>query len=233
MDWTPPQRPAAYAEQTLVHSILSGKFPPGAALPAERELAALLGVTRPTLREALQRLARDGWLDIQHGKPTRVNDFWTQGGLNVLSALARYSPAGSAALPGLPADFVLHLLEVRLVLAPAYARQAVLHNPAHVSLALQQPPDLESPEQAFAAFDWELHHRLTVASANPIYTLILNGFSGIYLDLAARYFTNPAARGASLGFYSALAESARAGDPAAAELVTRQAMLESIALFQA
>ncbi|MEJ1267509.1 GntR family transcriptional regulator [Pantoea ananatis] len=44
--------------------------------PAERELSELIGVTRTTLREVLQRLARDGWLTIQHGKPTRVNNFW-------------------------------------------------------------------------------------------------------------------------------------------------------------
>ncbi|MGC6744236.1 GntR family transcriptional regulator [Escherichia coli] len=41
---------------------------PGLFLPAERELSELIGVTRTTLREVLQRLARDGWLTIQHGK---------------------------------------------------------------------------------------------------------------------------------------------------------------------
>ena len=38
-------------------------------LPSERDLADKIGVTRTTLREVLQRLARDGWLTIQHGKP--------------------------------------------------------------------------------------------------------------------------------------------------------------------
>ncbi|VEI44878.1 fatty acid metabolism regulator [Actinobacillus equuli] len=37
-------------------------------------------MTRTTLREVLQRLARDGWLHIQHGKPTRVNDVWETAG---------------------------------------------------------------------------------------------------------------------------------------------------------
>ncbi len=57
--------------------------------PAERELSELIGVTRTTLREVLQRLARDGWLTIQHGKPTKVNNFWETSGLNILETLAR------------------------------------------------------------------------------------------------------------------------------------------------
>ena len=74
MDWQPIQKPAEVAESRLLESILSGSFPINRTLPGERELAKQLGVTRPTLREALQRLARDGWLDIQQGKPTRVRD---------------------------------------------------------------------------------------------------------------------------------------------------------------
>jgi len=76
MDWQPVQKPAEMAESRLLEAILSGHFPINSNLPGERELAAQIGVTRPTLREALQRLARDGWLDIQHGKPTRVRDYW-------------------------------------------------------------------------------------------------------------------------------------------------------------
>jgi len=38
--------------------------------------------------------------------------------------------------------------------------------------------DLTDTPEAYAAFDWKLHHRLTAASGNAIYTLILNGFAG-------------------------------------------------------
>ena len=65
------QSPAGFAEEYIIESIWNNRFPAGSILPAERELSELIGVTRTTLREVLQRLARDGWLTIQHGKPTQ------------------------------------------------------------------------------------------------------------------------------------------------------------------
>ena len=56
------QSPAALAEEYIVRSIWDNVFPAGTNLPSERDLADKIGVTRTTLREVLQRLARDGWL---------------------------------------------------------------------------------------------------------------------------------------------------------------------------
>ena len=58
MNWTSPQKPAEVAESRLITAILDGRFPIGQPLPPERELAGQLGVSRPALREALQRMAR-------------------------------------------------------------------------------------------------------------------------------------------------------------------------------
>lgn len=60
----------------LLTSILNGVYPSGSTLPNARNLSAEISATRPTLRETLQRLANEGWIRIQHGKPTAVNDFW-------------------------------------------------------------------------------------------------------------------------------------------------------------
>lgn len=47
--------------------IQGGHFPPGARLPAERDLAQQLGVSRPSLREALIALEIEGSVEIRMG----------------------------------------------------------------------------------------------------------------------------------------------------------------------
>jgi len=54
--------------------ILEGTLTPGEKLPAERELAARMDVSRPTLRGALQKLAARGLLVTRPGGGTYVND---------------------------------------------------------------------------------------------------------------------------------------------------------------
>jgi GntR family transcriptional regulator, negative regulator for fad regulon and positive regulator of fabA len=224
-DWSAPPRPAAYAEESLLTAILDNVYPPGSNLPAERELAVRLGVTRPTLREALRRLESDGWLLVQQGKPTRVKDFWKEGGLNVLSSLVRFSRE-------LPPNFIPHLLEVRLAMAPAYTRAAVEKDPAGVDACLEHSQDLEDTPAAYAAMDWKLHNTLTSLSANPIYSLILNGFAGFYEQMAGNYFVNGEARTASKAFYRALAQAAQRKDAVLAERLTRYVMHESITFWE-
>jgi GntR family negative regulator for fad regulon and positive regulator of fabA len=225
MKWNAPSKPSGYAESALVAAILDGQYPPGSILPGERTLAAQFGVTGPTLREAIQRLARDGWLTVAHGKPTQVNDFWKVGGLNVLSKLVEYEAH-------LPPDFVVQLLEVRYHLAPAYTRAAVAHAATAVADFLAPATDLEDDPAVYAHFDWRLHHKLTICSGNPIYTLILNGFSGFYESVARRYFAAAHTRRASAAFYRELRLTAVAGDPDAAEDLCRRVMLASIQLWQ-
>ena len=222
--WSRPQRPATYAEQALVSAILDGTYPAGGALPAERALAKALGVTRPTLREALQRLERDGWLTINQGKPTRVRDYWRDGGLNVLNAIVQQT--GS-----LPPNFVTRLLQVRLAMAPAYVRAAVEHDPRPIIAHLEGHTALEDTPAAYAAYDWTLHHILTVASGNPIYTLILNGFAGFYERIAQHYFAREEARQASRAYYAALLPLVRTGEADGAERLSAEVMRASITLW--
>lgn len=223
--WPAPVRPKDHAESALVSAILDGSFLPGSTLPGERTLATQLGVTRPTLREAIQRLARDGWLTVSQGRPTVVNNFWEDGGLNVLGALVENSAF-------LPPDFVPNLLEVRLHLAPAYVRAAVDGAPSQVVALLEPAGELADRPADFAAFDWALHHGLTVYSGNPIYTLILNGFRGFYQDVGRQYFALPTARERSRAFYAALAGAAAEGDADRAEAVCRTVMEESIVVWR-
>jgi GntR family transcriptional repressor for pyruvate dehydrogenase complex len=58
----------------LEKRILEGSLKPGDRLPAERSLALELGVSRPSLREAIQKLAAKGLLTTRHGGGTEVTD---------------------------------------------------------------------------------------------------------------------------------------------------------------
>lgn len=225
MDWQPPIKPAEHAESRLLEAILSGHFAINASLPGERDLAALIGVTRPTLREALQRLARDGWLEIQQGKPTRVRDYWSEGSLAVLATLAR-SPAHQ------PPDFISHLLELRTLLAPAYTHQAITRSATQVAAQLTGAADLADDPAAFAQADWQLHHLLTQLAANPVYRMLLNSFQSLYGMMAQRYFDFPECRQHSRQYYRTLLTCATQNDPAGAAALTAQTMQESQALWQ-
>src|SRR5690349_18415325 len=54
----------AAAVSTLV---LDGRVAPGTRLPAERELAARLGLSRTTVTAAYERLQEEGWLERRRG----------------------------------------------------------------------------------------------------------------------------------------------------------------------
>jgi GntR family negative regulator for fad regulon and positive regulator of fabA len=225
MEWQPIQKPAEMAESRLLEAILSGKFPINTNLPGERDLAEQIGVTRPTLREALQRLARDGWLDIQQGKPTCIRDYWKDGGLAVLAILAQSSVSQSP-------DFVTHLLELRVLLAPAYTSQAIESAAGEVASFLEPYILLEDDPPAFSIADWELHIRLTQLASNPIFRFLFNGFQKLSVPVGEKYFAYPECRHHSRHFYAELHNCARSGTAFEAETLTRRIMKESLALWQ-
>lgn len=67
--WEPVQRVRTY-EQVMTQieeRILDGRLKAGDHLPSERELSALLGISRPSLRESLRVLEALGIVDIRRG----------------------------------------------------------------------------------------------------------------------------------------------------------------------
>ena len=222
--WKPIEKPAEIAEQRLLEAILSGHFAVNSFLPGERDLAAQIGVTRPTLREALQRLARDGWLDIQHGKPTRIRDYWQEGTMGVLSILAQMP---SQQTP----DFVAHLLEIRILLAPVYTRQAMETASSEIAALLAKFEAIEDTSAAFANADWELHHLLTLRAGNPIFRLLLNSFQSLYQVIGEHYFVSAENRKRSRAYYAVLLNCAKKNAYLKAETLTRDVMNESLALW--
>lgn len=102
----------------LLERVLTGVFRPGQALPPERQLCAELGVSRTAVREALARLAQLRLIQIRHGGETRVLDFRTTAGLDLLPALLR---RGSGRIDP---EIARSGFEMRAAIAPDIARLA-------------------------------------------------------------------------------------------------------------
>lgn len=138
--------PAGFAEKYIIESIWNGRFAPGSILPAERELSELIGVTRTTLREVLQRLARDGWLTIQHGKPTKVNQFMETSSLHILDTLMTLDSDNATSI-------VEDLLAARSNISPIFMRYAFKANKESSEKTIKRV--IDSCEDLLAAESWE------------------------------------------------------------------------------
>ena len=214
------QSPAGFAEEYIVESIWSGRFPPGTILPAERELSELIGVTRTTLREVLQRLARDGWLTIQHGKPTKVNNFWETCGLNILETLARLDEEG---IP----ELVDNLLAARTNVIAVIMRLAIKTAPEEVAKLLKEHHEVPDEGKEFANYDYQIIHDLAMVAGNRVFVLMMNGFKGLYSRIGGFYFSYPRSREVARAFYEDLIKIAEVGEHDKVHLLVRQYGIDS------
>lgn len=98
----PPAGPPLYAavEASLAGEIARGAWPSGARLPAEEALMARFGVSRTTLRHAVQNLAARGLIEVRHGigtfvAPPRLTQELTEltGFVEDMTALGRVATA--------------------------------------------------------------------------------------------------------------------------------------------
>lgn len=192
-----PVKPAQFAETQLLEAILDGRYSPGDLLPAERILAQSLGVTRSTLRETLQRMSKEGWVTIAHGKSTRVNDYLSSGGLGVLDTLSRFDHH-------LSPDMITHLLEARTLIFPGVAQKAVEKDPAGIQAYLGAGAALDMDAKSFAAYDWGLQMLMVKITQNPVLKMMFNDFASVYHRLGKLYFTHETARKMSLEYYGVL-----------------------------
>jgi len=225
MDSSNPLKPAELAETCLTSAIIENIYPIDSHLPPERELCKILGVTRPTLREVLQRLSRDGWIEIHHGRSTRVRNYWEEGNLSVLSTISKHKEQ-------IPPNFINNLLQIRFLLAPTYVKQAIQAEPDVIIEYLNHHTQVTDDPQAYAFYDWEFHLKATTCSGNPVFTLIYNGFGDLYKESALKYFALPESRAHSRQFYRELLTSTKEKNVEKAEQITRRVMQDSMQLWE-
>ncbi len=193
-------KPAQFTEQKLITAIVNGDWKTGGKLPPERELSDLLGVTRPTLREVLQRLSRDGWITIKHGRPTIVNDYKNNGGLGVLKSLINYEGLTSATL-------IHDWLEFRVLVMPTLALKAIKSNADEILDMLNNAPDISVDSRVFSIFDWDLQMLMIKKSNNSIAIMLYNDLTEIYHKKGEMFFADKQIKSKSIDYYKKLKEA--------------------------
>jgi GntR family transcriptional repressor for pyruvate dehydrogenase complex len=192
----------------LLGEMLVGDLAAGEPLPSERRLAEVLGVSRPAVREALQRLASAGFVDVRQGGSTTVRDFRRLGGLDLLPRLLL---AGG----GLDLAVARSILEARAHVGPRIAELAATRGGPETGRLLDRAvADLAADDdgvrrQHVALVFWE---HLVEAADSVTFRLMFNSMRAAYVPLIEALAPLMAAEVDRVEAYAALTEAVRAGD---------------------
>ncbi|MET4429522.1 MULTISPECIES: FadR/GntR family transcriptional regulator [unclassified Mycolicibacterium] len=211
--------------EQIVSEVLSGDMQPGEALPSERRLAEVLGVSRPAIREALKRLTAAGLVEIRQGDATTVRDFRRHAGLDLLPRLLVRAGEVDVAV-------VRSILETRLHNGPKVAELAARRRTPELpdildatiaALGAEQDP-IARQRHALAFWDHIVDGADSIA-----FRLMYNTLRATYepaLPALAALMAEEVGRPEN---YRLVADAIRAGDPDTAERAAR-ALLEPATL---
>ncbi len=193
----------------LLGEVVDGELTAGDSLPSERRLAEVLGVSRPAVREALQRLSQAQLIEVRHGGSTTVRDFRTSAGLDLLPRLlVRHGVLDPAVARS--------ILQARQSIAPTVAALAAsAGGPAAAEglrtalERLESAPDSESRQHAALGF-WD---RVVDAADSIVFRLLFNSLRAAYEPVISALGPVMAAEVDNLAGYRALTEAVLAGDP--------------------
>lgn len=207
--------------EQIVAEVLSGEMKPGDALPSERRLAEVLGVSRPAVREALKRLTSTGLVEIRQGDTTTVRDFRRHAGLDLLPRLL--FRAGE-----LDIAVVRSILETRLHNGPKVAELAAARRGPKLAALLDAAIDALSADtdpvqrQRHALMFWD---HLVDGADSIAFRLMYNTLRATYEPALPALAVMMAAEVGNPEAYRAIAEAVRAGDAEASAAAAR-ALLE-------
>lgn len=198
----------------LLDGVLSGELDAGEELPGERALTAALGANRQAVREALQRLAAAGLVEIRHGGRTRVRDYRRDAGLDILPKLL-ITAEGTV-----DAAVANGLMELRACLGVDATRRCAERASEQTRSAIgesaRQMADAGDDLMTLAALDLVFWNAIIDGADNIAYRLAFNGMRQTYepiaellLDVLADELTDHRGR-------SVIVVAVAAGDTAAA-----------------
>jgi GntR family transcriptional regulator, transcriptional repressor for pyruvate dehydrogenase complex len=150
--------------------IISGRVRPGDKLPREADLAAELGLSRNSLREAVKALTLVNVLDVRQGDGTYVTSLAPSLLLEAISFIVDFHRD----------DTVLAFLEVRRILEPAAAALAATRMTDEDLAALGkvlEVVDATTPVEELVAADLEFHRQIAVGAGNPVLASLVDNMS--------------------------------------------------------
>ncbi len=153
--------------QQLIDKIISGEMAEGSTLPNEAELTDRFGVSRTTLREAMQHLSALGMIRSRTRAGTTIlpRENWNYLDPLVLDATLKF---------GTDDRFYTSLIDARLLLEPAAAAQAAANATARqlfqISKSFEEMVEANSRDtEAWSRADLEFHTAIINASGNWVY----------------------------------------------------------------
>ena len=170
--------------ETLLADIVRGTYVAGSRLPAERELARILGASRPTLREALRRLGEYNLVEPRRGSGVVVRP-WREWSLEVLPGYLRYAKP----TPQQPtmARVVLDMMEMRRTILSSVlgmiAGRVTHESLASTRSALARAWAARTEPMQFAQEDFQILVCLAEAAGFVPGMWLLNRMSTVYLDV--------------------------------------------------
>ncbi|MFL6227203.1 MAG: FadR/GntR family transcriptional regulator [Pyrinomonadaceae bacterium] len=197
--------------QQLQEMIHRGELRPGDRLPPERDLAKLLGVSRPTLRAGIRSLAAVGVLQSRQGAGTFVVES------DGTPALDSSTLSLMASLHGLTSG---EMFEARRSLEMAVAGLAAERATGEQIATMAEEitgmyASLEDPEQ-FLVHDVRFHQAVAAASGNRILTALMNMVAKVLFDIRIKTVKRATDLKESAEMHRRVYRAIRARDPEAA-----------------
>jgi GntR family transcriptional repressor for pyruvate dehydrogenase complex len=190
----------------LLDLIQQRQLGPGERLPAERELAASMGVSRSSLREALRALTVLGVTDMRHGTGTYVSSLEPELLVRPLSFVLSLSEQASD-----------QLFEARKVVEPAMAALAARRiddgSLERLDGCVARARETIGDAEAFMETDLELHDVIREAAGNAILGRFMESIRALGLASRRRTGALRTVQEQSLKDHRAIVRALRARDP--------------------
>ena len=171
------QRRSDEALRQILDLIFQGKLPPGARLPAERELAELIGVSRNTLRDALNKLEARGYIERRD-----------RSGNYVCTAIPQSLSAPLEEIVEKDVVGLRDIVDIRKALETWAARKAaeaptaaLLKQLKNCVRVMRANAELRSDEQfaRYSEADRRFHEVIADMTGNPVYVHLFHYFTAL------------------------------------------------------